>query len=251
MAAYRVTGDKPELAGPPVAVGGSGPTHLGLLRRARADRQLRLRQRHRRARPRRRHPRGRRVSGVLRHTGSGPHPARQQGPHAHQVQPDPSGRWVVSVDLGTDSVRVCAPARRRPRRCTARPRCAPAPDRATWPSTRRGAYAYVLNELAPTVTVCRWDAAEGLLKPLARDAGAARAPRTATPTPRASSSSPDGRFVWTADTRRRTSCPCSPSTTPGAPAAGRRPCPAAATGPARSPRLGGIPVRRPTSAPAT
>lgn len=48
------------------------------------------------------------ASGVLQHSGSGPHTPRQQGPHAHQVQPDPSGRWAVSVDLGTDSVRVCA-----------------------------------------------------------------------------------------------------------------------------------------------
>lgn len=45
---------------------------------------------------------------VLQHEGSGPDTGRQQGPHAHQVLPDPSGNWVLSVDLGTDSVRICA-----------------------------------------------------------------------------------------------------------------------------------------------
>ncbi|MFE4306648.1 beta-propeller fold lactonase family protein [Streptomyces sp. NPDC056517] len=42
---------------------------------------------------------------VLRHEGRGPDSARQLGPHAHQVLPDPSGRWVLSVDLGTRSPR--------------------------------------------------------------------------------------------------------------------------------------------------
>src|SRR5690606_38149681 len=106
VAAFRVTGDGPEPAGREVPVDGSGPTHLSLFAGhvltanygsgsvsavpVRADGGL-----------------ARSVTGVLRHSGSGPHPQRQQGPHAHQVQPDPSGRWAVGVDLGTDSLRVC------------------------------------------------------------------------------------------------------------------------------------------------
>ncbi|MYW21826.1 beta-propeller fold lactonase family protein, partial [Streptomyces sp. SID2955] len=60
-----------------------------------------------------------------------------------------------------------------------------------------GEHAYVVNELTPTVTVCRWDAAGGSLKPLTevpvlRDAPAGDA------YPSGIVVSPDGRFVWTA-----------------------------------------------------
>lgn len=36
--------------------------------------------------------------------GSGPNPDRQEAPHVHHVRVDPSGRWVLAVDLGTDAV---------------------------------------------------------------------------------------------------------------------------------------------------
>ncbi|MEU2390337.1 beta-propeller fold lactonase family protein [Streptomyces sp. NPDC007369] len=42
------------------------------------------------------------------HQGSGPDADRQSGPHAPRVLPDPSGCRVLSVDLGTDAVRVCS-----------------------------------------------------------------------------------------------------------------------------------------------
>lgn len=107
VAAYRVDGDETKPAGPLVSVGGSGPTHLSVFAGhvltanygsgsvtalpVRDDGTL-----------------VGAASSVLQHKGRGPHTRRQQSPHAHQVQPDPSGRWAVSVDLGTDSVRVCA-----------------------------------------------------------------------------------------------------------------------------------------------
>ncbi|MEV4681964.1 lactonase family protein [Streptomyces kurssanovii] len=107
-------------------------------------------------------------SGVLRHEGSGPDAERQSAPHAHQVVRDPSGGWVLSVDLGTDSVRVCSldpgtgqltlhsvmglPPGTGPRHLVLHP---------------RGGHAYVLGELRPTVTVCRWDPATGVLRPIA------------------------------------------------------------------------------------
>ncbi|MDI5966196.1 lactonase family protein [Streptomyces sp. SL54] len=46
------------------------------------------------------------LRGVLRHRGAGPDPERQEGPHAHAVHPAPAGRWLLTVDLGTDTVRV-------------------------------------------------------------------------------------------------------------------------------------------------
>lgn len=42
---------------------------------------------------------------VLGHTGAGPHPDRQEAPHAHFVALAPGGHHVLVVDLGTDEVR--------------------------------------------------------------------------------------------------------------------------------------------------
>ncbi|MFC4463332.1 lactonase family protein [Streptomyces xiangluensis] len=195
VAAYRVKGDKPELAGPPVPVDGSGPTHLcvqaGHVLTAnygsgsvsavplRADGSLEGA-----------------ASGVLQHSGSGPHILRQQGPHAHQVQPDPSGRWAVSVDLGTDSVRVCAlrdGTLEVHHEIALRPGSGPR-HLAFHPD---GEHAYVVNELAPTVTVCRWDAADGTLRPVGETPVLPVAP-DGDAYPSGIVVSPDGRFVWTA-----------------------------------------------------
>jgi 6-phosphogluconolactonase len=41
---------------------------------------------------------------LVRHEGHGPHPERQEAPHAHQVRVTPDGRYVLAIDLGTDSV---------------------------------------------------------------------------------------------------------------------------------------------------
>lgn len=143
------------------------------------------------------------VSGVLSHEGRGPDEDRQSGPHAHQVLPDPSGEWVLSVDLGTDSVRVCAldpatGALRLHSEAALRPGSGPR-HLAFHPS---GGHAYVLNELEPTITVCRWDAATGLLEPLGEtpvlphDHGEGPAVRTY---PSEVVVSHDGRFLWTAN----------------------------------------------------
>ncbi|MBG0857279.1 lactonase family protein [Streptomyces spinoverrucosus] len=195
VAAYRVTGAVPEPAGRPVLVDGNGPTHLSVFAGhvltanygsgsvsavpLRPDGTLA-------AAP----------SGVFRHTGSGPHTPRQQGPHAHQVQPDPSGRWVVSVDLGTDSVRVCTLKEGGlvlHRETALRPGSGPR-HLAFHPS---GGHAYVVNELTPTVTVCRWDASDGSLKPLTETPVLPGSP-AGDAYPSGIVASPDGRFVWTA-----------------------------------------------------
>ncbi|MGW1258846.1 lactonase family protein [Streptomyces sp. NPDC002513] len=194
VAAYRLDDHRLEPAGPPVRVGGE-PTHLSLhdghvltadygsgsvtAVPLRAEGTL-----------------ADRASGVLRHRGAGPVPRLQEGPHAHQVQPDPSGRWVVSVDLGTDSVRVCVlrdgavllhretplPAGSGPRQLVFHP---------------DGDRAYVLNELTPTVTVCRWDAGAGVLEPVA-ETPVLPEPPMGDAYPSGIVASPDGRFVWTA-----------------------------------------------------
>ncbi|MEU6267328.1 lactonase family protein [Saccharopolyspora shandongensis] len=103
---------------------------------------------------------------VVQHSGSGPNPQRQEGPHAHQVLPDPAGRHVLAVDLGTDSVHVygfdvdsghLSLKHEVPVRAGAGPRhLAFHPD---------GDRAYVLNELASSLTEFGYDPATGELEP--------------------------------------------------------------------------------------
>ncbi|MFD9796419.1 lactonase family protein [Streptomyces sp. NPDC059070] len=196
-AAFDVRGPVPALLAKPVPVDGAAPTHLALAGGhlvtanytsgsltalpVRPDGALGP------------------AAHLLQHHGSGPHPDRQRGPHAHQVLPDPSGRWLVSVDLGTDSVRVCAldpatGALRLHRETALRPGTGPR-HLAFHPD---GRHAYVLNELAPTLVVCRWDAASGTLEPL----GETPVAHEGGPEPCYPSEvvvAPDGRFLWVAN----------------------------------------------------
>ena len=195
VAAFRVGGDKTEPAGPPVRVDASGPTHLSLY----AGHVLTANYGSGSVTAVPLRPDGTLAtapSGLLQHTGSGPHDRRQRGPHAHQVQPDPSGRWAVSVDLGTDSVRVCTLDGGAPvlhREIALRPGSGPR-HLAFHPD---GEHAYVVNELTPTVTVCRWDAGAGSLKPLT-EVPVLRGAPVGDAYPSGIVVSPDGRFVWTA-----------------------------------------------------
>lgn len=169
VAAFDVAGASPRLIGERVPVRGASPTHLALAsgRLLTANygsgsvSVLPVRADGTPAEP----------SGVLLHEGAGPHPERQSRPHAHQVVPDPTGRWVLSVDLGTDSVRICALDEqsgelRLHRETALRPGAGPR-HLAFHPA---GGHAYVLNELEPTLTVCRWDAESGVLEPLGETA---------------------------------------------------------------------------------
>ncbi|MEU6544758.1 lactonase family protein [Streptomyces sp. NPDC046859] len=195
VAAYRVTGDAPERIGTPVGLDASGPTYLALhdghvltanygsgsvtAVPVRSDGSL-----------------AEGPLAVLRHTGSGPYTPRQQGPHAHQIQPDPSGRWIVSVDLGTDSVRVCTLSDgdlALHREIALRP--GSGPRHLAFHPLRP--YAYVVNELRPTVTVCHWDGDDGTLKPLTEHPVLVDAP-SGDAYPSGIAVSPDGRYVWVA-----------------------------------------------------
>ncbi|MER5728823.1 lactonase family protein [Streptomyces sp. NPDC002138] len=139
-------------------------------------------------------------ASVLRHHGSGPDADRQAEPHAHQVLPDPGGRWVLSVDLGTDSVRVCAldpdTGALRVHSETALPPGNGPRHLAFHPG---GSLLYVLNELRPLLTVCRWDAAAGAVEPVGEVPVAPEGVSgPARPSPSAVVVSPDGQFLWAA-----------------------------------------------------
>ncbi|MFE9783388.1 lactonase family protein [Streptomyces sp. NPDC005775] len=200
-AAFDISHDVPRLLGETRPVDGDGPTHLALagghvvtanygsgsvtVLPVLADGSLGE------------------AGCVLAHEGSGPVMERQEGPHAHQILPDPSGNWVLSVDLGTDSVRIGAldpdTGELRPHGETVlRPGTGPR-HLAFHPA---GGHAYVLNELEPTVTVCRWDAGTGVLEAVGETpvlpAGATGGTRPAS-YPSEVVVAHDGRFLWVAN----------------------------------------------------
>ncbi|GAA2423056.1 lactonase family protein [Streptomyces macrosporus] len=135
---------------------------------------------------------------VLRHHGSGPVRSRQEGPHAHAVVPDPSGRWLLSVDLGTDSVwvhRLDGDALRPHGRTPMRPGSGPR-HLAFHPNGKR---AYVVNELESTVTGCRWDGETGSLEPTGEARTLPKDAEEGENHPSELAVSADGRRVWVAN----------------------------------------------------
>ncbi len=99
---------------------------------------------------------------VVRHHGSGPIASRQGEPHPHCVVPDPSGRYALAADLGTDSIEVYdlrtdTLQLRSSFRCPAG--CGP--RHVAFHAS--GRVAYVLTEMAATVIVLAWDEENGRL----------------------------------------------------------------------------------------
>ncbi|MBM4019453.1 MAG: lactonase family protein [Planctomycetes bacterium] len=109
------------------------------------------------------------AAAVVQHAGSGPDPKRQQGPHAHSINPDPTGRFALAADLGLDKVLIyrfdaarAALAANDPPAASVAPGAGPR-HLAFHPN---GRFAYVINEMACTVTAFAWDAARGRLAEL-------------------------------------------------------------------------------------
>jgi 6-phosphogluconolactonase len=113
---------------------------------------------------------------VIQHTGSGPRADRQEGPHAHQVVVSPSGRWVLAVDLGTDSVYVYEyqDGRLAEHGVVALPGGS-GPRHLAFHSS--GRYFYLLNEVSWQVATVRWDEAAGAGELLAEVPSRAEADR--------------------------------------------------------------------------
>ncbi|MFF8373128.1 lactonase family protein [Streptomyces lydicus] len=196
VVAYDIAGPEPRRIAVPRAVQGEAPTHLSVVRGhlltanygSGSVTVLPL------------GPDGSpgAASDVRHCEGSGPDRARQSGPHAHQVLPDPSGRWVLSVDLGTDKVSIFsldtqAGTLTLHAETSLRPGTGPR-HLAFHPS---GSHAYVLGELKPTVIVCRWDAAGGVLEPVRTTPLFPNGTDEAV-SPSAPVVSPDGRHLWAA-----------------------------------------------------
>jgi 6-phosphogluconolactonase len=92
--------------------------------------------------------------------GTGPNPSRQEGPHAHQILTDIDGNHVFGVDLGADKVNLW---NLDPATGTLNPNTVPFAGIASGSGPRHMAFhpdrqhAYVLSELASSVTVFDYD----------------------------------------------------------------------------------------------
>jgi 6-phosphogluconolactonase len=106
------------------------------------------------------------VSTVLTNAGSGPNRQRQGGPHAHMVLFDPDNRFLYGADLGLDRVFVyrfdaktgAATANDPPSASVA---AGAGPRHFAWHPN--GRYAFVINELASTITTFGWNRQAGAL----------------------------------------------------------------------------------------
>lgn len=102
----------------------------------------------------------------VQHEGSGPNAKRQEQAHAHYIRSDPSGRFLLAVDLGMDQVLVY-----RLDPLTGRLAAHDPPGFALAPGAGprhlayhpSGRFIYITNELNSTVTACAWDADTGRL----------------------------------------------------------------------------------------
>jgi 6-phosphogluconolactonase len=106
------------------------------------------------------------ATSVRRHEGSGPDPARQEGPHAHAVVLDAAERFALEADLGADRIYADrfdgAAGRLEPNDPGTTPLDpGSGPRHLAWHPS--GRFLYAINELRSTLTVFRYDAARGAL----------------------------------------------------------------------------------------
>ena len=107
---------------------------------------------------------------IEQHAGSGPNAAPQEGPHAHSINLDPAGRFAVAADLGIDRLLVY---RYDAEAHTLTPNDPPGVALEPGSGPRHldfhpdGQHAYVINEMASTVTAFDYDPEAGVLSTIA------------------------------------------------------------------------------------
>ncbi len=109
------------------------------------------------------------AASAIQHEGKSANPERQEGPHAHSINPSLDNRFAVAADLGLDKVLVYkldpasgTLAANDPPSTSVKPGAGPR-HFAFHPS---GKYAYVINEIDCTVTAFAYDAEKGVLTEL-------------------------------------------------------------------------------------
>jgi 6-phosphogluconolactonase len=106
------------------------------------------------------------ASAVVQHHGKSVNPQRQEARHAHSVNLDSANRFAFVADLGLDEVRVY---RFDANEGSLKPNNPPAAKLKPGSGPRHfafhpsGRFAYVINEMAMTITAFRYDDAKGVL----------------------------------------------------------------------------------------
>jgi 6-phosphogluconolactonase len=103
-------------------------------------------------------------ASFIQHTGTGPDRGRQEGPHAHSIY-EHGGR-VYTCDLGTDHIDIYQLDSAKGTLTPNDPAFAKVAPGAGPRHLAFGAtHAYVISEMANTITVCKYDPANGALTP--------------------------------------------------------------------------------------
>jgi 6-phosphogluconolactonase len=106
-------------------------------------------------------------SCTIQDHGKGPNAARQDGPHAHWINFDPTGQFVLGIDLGTDKLNLfrldLAKGTLVDQRATP---VTPGTGPRHIAFHPNGRYAYLITELASTMVTYSWDAQQGVLNEL-------------------------------------------------------------------------------------
>jgi 6-phosphogluconolactonase len=100
------------------------------------------------------------------HSGNGPNAKRQEGPHAHSINPDKAARFAVAADLGTDQVLVYRLDTKDGKLSPNDPpytKVAPGSGPRHFAFHPSQKFGYVINELLSTVTAFRYDDGKGTL----------------------------------------------------------------------------------------
>jgi len=107
------------------------------------------------------------ATAFIQHTGSSVDKERQEGPHAHSINPSPDNRFAIAADLGLDELLVY---RLDPAKGTLAPNDPPFAKVNPGAGPRHfsfhpsGKFAYAINEMQSTVTAFSYDAAKGVLQ---------------------------------------------------------------------------------------
>jgi 6-phosphogluconolactonase len=110
-----------------------------------------------------------RASAFVQHEGSSVNPQRQARPHAHSINLDAANRFAFAADLGLDKVLIYRfAAERGTLEAAEQPFAALAPGSGPrhFAFHPAGRHAYVINEMASTVTAFTYDAPRGALAEL-------------------------------------------------------------------------------------
>jgi 6-phosphogluconolactonase len=106
------------------------------------------------------------ASTFIQHHGSSINKERQEGPHAHWISTSPDNRFVLAADLGLDKVlvyRFDATSGKLSPNTPPFAKLAPGSGPRHFAFHPNGKFAYVLTEMAATVTAFSYNAANGSL----------------------------------------------------------------------------------------